>query len=386
MGGSGRCDLAILGGGLAGGLIAHAMRVKRPEVSVRLFEAQPVLGGNHVWSFFANDVAPEHRWIVEPFISHSWNGYDVIFPAHRRSLGVRYHSVRSSDYNAVLRRLLAPDTPVQAKVARTTATRIVLADGSAVDAGGVIDARGPGDLTLMKHGWQKFLGREFRMSRPHGVAAPIVMDAAVPQHDGYRFVYVLPFDAHRLFIEDTYYSDGPTLDPPLLRERIDDYAAQHGWQIGEVLSEETGALPVVLDGAFEAYWQSGGERVAKAGARAALFHPTTGYSLPDAVRLAAHLIALDDLSGEALHKATHDFAARAWQERGFYRMLDKMLFLAADDDERYRVLERFYRLSPRLVERFYAARSTRLDKLRILSGRPPVSMRRAIKAIMGTAQ
>ena len=56
-------------------------------------------------------------------------------------------------------------------------------------------------------------------------------------------------------------------------------------------------LPVVLGGDFEAYWGSTGTALAKAGMRAGLFHPTTGYSLPDAVRLACLIAAAPD--GEA---------------------------------------------------------------------------------------
>jgi len=78
--------------------------------------------------------------------------------------------------------------------------------------------------------------------------------------------------------------------------------------------------------------------------RAGLFHPTTGYSLPDAVRTASLIANASDLSGAALHDLTHGFARRLWRRRGFYRMLDKMLFKAAEPAERYRILERFYRL------------------------------------------
>ncbi len=56
-------------------------------------------------------------------------------------------------------------------------------------------------------------------------------------------------------------------------------------------------------------------------------------------------------------------------------MLDKMLFKAAEPAERYRILERFYRLDPRLIGRFYAGRSTLSDKARVLMGKPPVPMR-----------
>jgi lycopene beta-cyclase len=58
-----------------------------------------------------------------------------------------------------------------------------------------------------------------------------------------------------------------------------------------------------------------------------------------------------------------------------------MLFRAADPPHRYRVLEHFYRLPEPVIARFYAGRSTMLDKMRILSGRPPVPIGRALSAL-----
>jgi lycopene beta-cyclase len=59
-----------------------------------------------------------------------------------------------------------------------------------------------------------------------------------------------------------------------------------------------------------------------------------------------------------------------------------MLLRAADPPQRYRVLERFYRLPEPLIERFYAGRSTFGDRLRILAGKPPVALTRAFAAMM----
>ena len=145
---------------------------------------------------------------------------------------------------------------------------------------------------------------------------------------------------------------------------------------------ERGVLPVVLGGDFEAYWHSTGTGLAKAGVRAGLFHPTTGYSLPDAVRLACLLAAAPDLGHDALVALTSRHAAQTWARRGFYRALDTMLFRAAEPGRRYQVLERFYRLSPALVQRFYAAESSRTDQVRILAGRPPVPIGRAFGALL----
>ena len=373
------CDVAIVGGGLAGGLIALTLAARRPELRVTLIEAGETLGGNHVWSFFDSDIAEADRWLLDPLICHRWQGYDVFFPSFGRHIGVGYNAIVSERLDAALRQALPPERVLTGrKVLAASRRAVVLADGMRIDATGVIDARGAGDLSLLELGWQKFLGRELILDAPHGLKHPTVMDATVEQIDGYRFVYCLPFAEDRVFVEDTYYSDTPDIDRDRLRTRIDAFAASREWRIKETGREESGALPVLLGGDFEDYWRSGGNGVAKAGARAGLFHPTTSYSLPDAVRMALFVAGLDDFSGGALHAAMHEYSRLAWESRGFYRLLDRMLFRAAIPGRRRDVLERFYKLDPRLIGRFYAARSTFTDKMRILSGKPPVPIRRAI--------
>jgi lycopene beta-cyclase len=370
------CDIAIAGGGLSGGLIALALAQRRPDLSVVLIDADPHLGGNHIWSFFDSDVSPEHRWLVAPLICHSWDGYDIAFPAHRRTLDARYNSIQSERLDHVVRTALKPAQIITARVADIMGNIVTLADGRAVSARHVIDARGPGDLTTLELGWQKFVGMSITVPGGHGLTRPVIMDATVEQIDGYRFVYCLPFDAETVFIEDTYYSDTPDLDVETVRERIIAYARAQGWSTNGGGRLETGVLPVVIGGSFEAYWNSTGPNTAKAGLRAGLFHATTGYSLPSAVRLAIAYAENPALDVKAL-------AVRVWKQGRFYRMLDTMLFRAAEPHLRYKVLERFYGLSPHLIGRFYAGQTTLADKARILSGKPPVPIHRAIAALLG---
>ena len=51
-------------------------------------------------------------------------------------------------------------------------------------------------------------------------------------------------------------------------------------------------------------------------------------------------------------------------------------------DQRYRVFEHFYRLPPERIARFYAGALTATDRMRILSGRPPVPVGAALKALL----
>ncbi|MEP6785007.1 MAG: lycopene beta-cyclase CrtY [Sphingomonadales bacterium] len=374
------CDIAVVGGGLAGGLVAYALSVKRPDLIVHLIEPQPKFGGNHVWSFFSTDIADQDRWIIEPFIDHRWDSYEVRFPEYARRFDTGYNSIRSDNFDAQLRDLLPGSVPLQASAVDLSRTTVKTDTQRQIEAQGVIDARGAMNSEFLTVGWQKFVGHEVRLTRPHGLTGPIIMDASVDQIDGYRFVYVLPFAEDRLFIEDTYYSEGADVDEGVLSERVGAYAAAQGWDIVETLSRECGALPVTMDGDFDAYWREGGE-TGKVGMRAALFHPATGYSLPDAVRTASAIAASPDLSGDAIHEALYALAKRRWNEGGFYRFLNRMAFRAATPKDRYRIYQRFYRLRPALIERFYAGRSTLADKVRVLAGKPPVPIGRALKVL-----
>lgn len=377
-------DIAILGGGLAGGLIALALNARRPELSVKLIERDHRFGGHHIWSFFASDVAAQNAWLVEPLITARWDGYSVRFPGRERELNTAYRSMTGENLDAVLRARLPADALMTGvEVRDTTPTSVTLADGRQIVAGGVIDARGSSALPHMHGGWQKFAGQILKLAAPHGLKRPIVMDARVEQLDGYRFVYCLPFSDTEVFVEDTYYADGPELDLPALRRNIAEYAQARGWQVEAVAYEETGVLPVIAAGDFEAFWQAEDPAMAKAGTRAALGHPLTSYSVPVAVSFAMHLCALDNLSGEGLGRAAYSWAQDHWRRGRFYRMLTRMLFGAAVPNQRYRVLERFYGLPEPLIQRFYAGRSTPADMARILAGKPPVPLGAAMASLLG---
>ncbi len=380
-------DIAIAGGGLSGALIALALRLRRPDVSVALVEGGAAIGGHHLWSFFATDIADADRALVEPMIAARWDtGYDVAFPEYRRTLPTAYRSIASENLAEAVARAMPGDAVLtEAPVETLDAAGITLRDGRRIAAGAVIDARGIGaaQLPALQGGWQKFAGQMLELDAPHGVTRPVVMDASVAQHDGYRFVYVLPFGERSLFVEDTYYADDPALDRDALVGRIADYAAAQGWQVKGMSREETGVLPVVTGGDFAALWRGAPTGVALAGVRAGLFQPLTSYSLPDAVRFASHVAALPSLGGPAIAEASHQYARAHWQRGRFYRMLASLLFSAADPGQRYRVLQRFYRLNDALIERFYAGRSTTADMARVLAGRPPVPLTRAALVLAG---
>lgn len=375
-------NVLILGGGLAGGLIALALTAKRPELDVRIIETGARLGGNHIWSFFDSDVAAEHRWLIAPLIAHHWASHEVRFPGYTRVIDEGYNAIESELLDARIRAVLPPERIMQAEVASASPSSVTLVDGRTLTARHIIDARGPGDLSTLKLGYQKFVGQLLRVPAGHGLSRPIIMDTKVDQTDGYRFVYCLPFSPTEVFVEDTYYTNGPELAVSELTNRIAAYADAQGWDATPANRLETGVLPIIMGGDFDAYWASTNTDIAKAGVRGAFFQPMTSYSLPDAVRLAVSMPNRIDQDGLSFGSGLRARAKKHWQRGGFYRMLGIMLFHAAAPTERYRIFERFYKLSPALISRFYAGQSTLFDKARILIGKPPVPLFRALRALL----
>jgi lycopene beta-cyclase len=375
-------DLVLVGGGLANGLLAYRLAQLRPELSISVLESGERPGGNHTWSFHETDLTPAEAAWLDPFVVHRWSGYDVAFPGLSRQLGTGYRSVTSARFADILAGILGNRLRCGVEVAATEPQRIVLKGGEEVRAGAVVDGRGPAKTAALQLAYQKFLGVEVLLERAHGLERPVLMDGTVDQIEGFRFVYVLPLAPDRLLIEDTYYADAPVLDVLTLRGEVQAYAAAQGWRIREVLREETGVLPITLGGDIDAFWNEGVPGLPRTGLRAALFHPTTGYSLPEAVRLADHLAALPDLSAAPLYAAIRAWSVRRWRSHGFFRLLNRMLFRAGEPSERFRVLRRFYGLPESTIRRFYAGALSPVDKVRLLAGKPPVPVIGAVRAML----
>lgn len=372
-------DLILAGGGLANGLIAWRLKQLRPELSVLCIEEQPHLGGNHTWSFHEGDLtAEQHRWL-QPLVVQRWAAYDVHFPQRSRRLNSGYASITSERFADVIQADLGDALRTGQRITRLTPSAVVMESGEQLQALAVIDGRGVQPTPNMVLGQQAFLGQLLRLQAPHGLTAPIIMDARVAQYEGYRFVYVLPFTAETLLIEDTHYVDQHSFSAAQLRQHVAEYAAAQGWEIAECLREEQGVLPITLAGDFAGFWREAAGQP-RSGLRAGLFHCTTGYSLPHAVRLADWIAAQPSLNAEALDRGIRAMAQQAWNSQRFYRLLNRMLFLAGRPANRWQVMQRFYGLSEGLISRFYAGRSTLADKLRVLTGKPPVPIDEAVKA------
>jgi lycopene beta-cyclase len=367
-------DYILVGGGLQSGLMALAIRYYQPGARVAIIESDSVLAGNHTWSFHASDVSEEAAPWVAPLIESRWPGYQILVGGRQRDVNLEYRSISSQHFAAVITESLRNgDCKIltNTRAVEVCENRVTLADGCQLHASVVFDNRGPErvDLQNYKGGFQKFWGFELELDHDWPLENPIVMDDRIDQRDGFRFVYTLPMERRRVLVEDTRFSNSPTIDRDECFGKVKAYLAQIGCTDYRIIREESGVLPMPTGGTLP-----GGELPKLAGGyRGGWFHAATGYSFPMAVAVAEIVAktAAADLP-TALQRLSDEHAGRA----RFARFLNRLLFDLVKPQTRYQIFRRFYRVldEPRIA-RFYGHRFTRLDAFRIVVGIPPMGLR-----------
>jgi lycopene beta-cyclase len=366
-------DYCIVGGGLQGCLLAHALVWHRPEAAVLLLEQAAELCGNHTWSFHETDVAEGARSWFDPLVSCRWPGYRVKFPGLSRRVEIPYATITSDRLREATLSLADGAARPGRLVVRTGASCEILSP-TVVRLGGtadvfcreVVDCRGRAASAGLPGGagYQTFIGHEYETARRWPAAEPTVMDVPADQAAGFEFLYELPLGPDRVLLEYTRFHEEPACDESRAAELIATRLAEAGAAPAKLIRTERGCLPMPYAAA------AGGRGPSLAGGYAGgWYHAATGYSMPLAVRF-AELVAR-----ARPDRVTAEIAAAAAEDRlrrGFARFLNRLLFCLVRPADRWKIFQRFYRVLPEeRISRFYAHRFTVTDAARIVIGWPP---------------
>jgi lycopene beta-cyclase len=363
-------DYLLLGGGLQNCLIALLLLNRHPHLRITLVEKEGTLCGNHTWSFHAADVPEDCQGMVRTLVQHAWDRYDVFFQTVKREVRCGYQTILSEHLSDTVSSQMGASSSaalrLNATVVSVDENGATLKDGTRLRSRHVIDARGIKQKNPKKGtGYQKFVGLELSLREPSPYNHPVLMDACVPQEDGYRFFYVLPFARDRVLVEETRFSGNPAIDIAEGRRAVLDYAEENGLEVRAINRSECGVLPMPFT--MPESWPA--SMPIQAGYRGGLFHPATGYSFPIALRFAAHVARTAPES--PLGVEWELLIKRHRRQYRFGAFLNRLLFTAVTPRHRHTIFERFYRLPEEVIERFYRMEMGRLDKIRMFVGRPP---------------
>ena len=365
-------DHLIVGGGLAGGLIALALANVGRGRQVTLIEREPHLGGNHTWSFHLTDLGDDEWELVAPLVARRWEQQEVRFPGTSGCSTMGYATVTGARFaEVVTARLVAAGVRVllNRRVSGARSSVVRFEDGSL--------ARGRAGDRRARAGLDRAGGRGLSevpgpRARRCSRTAPGPGRCSWMRRSRKRTASGLSTCSRSppaVCWSRTPYSDSPSLDRVESERRILAYVADHGATVTRVQRRETGVLPLPLDGG-----------AALAAPRRRHRGRVSRRVLPPGDRIFASAGRTCGAgSGERAHRRRNlgggscpGSPARA--AAPVRAAAQPAVFDAMAPASRWTALDRFYRLPEATIARFYASRSTWADRARILVGRPPAGL------------
>lgn len=429
-------NIALLGAGLHNLLLTLWLQEKVSGTEratsenflwIEIFERETEIPTGRTISAHESDIPVAMRSFLGRYICNRWNSYTVAFGRSRRSVPIGYLTLNLEQIRADVR-ALEREGQIALHFGQSVHPHHLPKSVSGepfqicCDSTGVTKKQQPVAGTPLTaqvsddfQGVQQFYGRTYRYPNHHGFTEPVIMDARVPQPEknGFRFIYLLPCTGEHLLVEDTRLIPAPVematladcVKPSLPQELELQTQSGHGspgasvaaspdpdhsddHQTVSITHEESGRIPIPLHA-----WNSinfaeeqplGPEAhctVIPVGLKAGYFNPTTGYSLPHALR---SVQALKHDIWQHLHqpraeqnakKPFHSFPAFSAFARSTraswpaYRLFNLLLFYGFPPGKASHAFDYFYALPVSFVQKFYSGQ-LRLPNLWIFLLRP----------------
>ncbi|WP_162806697.1 lycopene beta-cyclase CrtY [Sphingosinicella terrae] len=356
--------MLIAGGGVAGCLAALAMVRLRPEIPLMIVEERPQFGGDGFHLLFEAELEPAELGLVQPIASQSWPGFYIAFPELSRNLKSPLLGIEARSLHRAMVEALQPDQyRLGTRIVAVRGDALELEGGETIRAEGAIDARGAANLSMLDLLWETRIERSVRLTSPHGLDRPLLIDGTVDQGPGFNFVQAFPIGDDRLRLAQVLISEQAQPDQRA-QARLANYLSLRRWKPAEADSEVATARPLPTGGDFGAFWRIGGARVAKLGLRGGFVQPATGRTLPDAVRNALLLARQRDFSGEALHDNFESEARAMWKKRELARQINASIARSPSGDRR-ELAQRLWRLDAATILRLQTERLGLLDRRKV---------------------
>ena len=339
----------IIGGGLWGTLLALRVRECLPQTPIKLYGHDSHLGEKLAVSFHESDVSLEAMKWLSPFISKSWNEFEVNFPKYSRRNSHRLCTMEPTHFHAVAREKLGSNT--------VYLNRDISPEEAMKEASFVIDTLPRGYFKAL--GFQKTHGLVVKLLHTHRLSTPVTMDATVEQKHGFRYLQALPLSEDTLLVKDVRFSSDPKiyhedLELDLLRE-----LHQRRWMVGDILERETEFRKIPRDKG-ENFCDG---RIIRLDS---FVHDVTGDALPDAVRLIERMVRTSFRLGE-LRAVMKEYLEERRSHRKLIRLMNRMLYQTKTPcGERYRFFESLHSMPVNIREKFYKGDMELWDALRTL--------------------
>ncbi len=189
-------DVAIVGGGLLGCLLALAFARRRPDIRLVVFEQCERFGGDMLEPVVLDEAPDSCRSLIDGAIVKIWPACYVILPDSCQSFDDPVALVDPRQLHLEMIESVAGDCLASCVVEAIDGPRIVT-DRGAFRAQHVIDTRGKARFDRFQFE-RRTQYRDFGLD--HGLEAPVLADFS-QSHGDWAFLQMFPIDHQRIIVE-----------------------------------------------------------------------------------------------------------------------------------------------------------------------------------------
>jgi lycopene beta-cyclase len=287
-------DYIIAGGGLAGLSLAYHMAQSSLLIdkTLLIIEKEDKNQNDRTWSFWETDKSPFESivWKQWDLISNTYAGKTTLEPI----APFKYKTIRGIDFYNFVHQAIAQHPAISYQ--KAAVTYIDEHEGNVITTEGlfhanmVFDARFNVNELFIPQRYhdlkQHFYGQRIRANKPiFKPDAVTYMDMSIRQHEGLRFMYILPESETEALVEFTIFSENLLINEEYAIE-LQKYLYQLTKDQHEVLEEEFGIIPMTN----YPFAQPQNTNYLKIGSAAGFAKPSTGYAFKRTQRYCASIV------------------------------------------------------------------------------------------------
>ncbi|MEO0496321.1 MAG: lycopene cyclase family protein, partial [Pseudomonadota bacterium] len=205
-------DVLMVGGSLTNCLTALWMAREKPDILIGIVEDAASLLSHSQWVFFDQTISPGQYRRLLPFISHRWDGY------HARSMSRA--ATKSNPVSLLSGQRIAAAIEASPRIETLVSSNVTAVERDAIELSGdelvsaplVLDARPVHEHRSMRSAYRHMCEFELKCTKPHEMEWPVLLDTALDQSGGFRFLQCLPLSPTHVIVTFVAIGLDETLD------------------------------------------------------------------------------------------------------------------------------------------------------------------------------
>ena len=385
-------DVLLVGGDISNCILAYWLAEERPDILIGIVAPGTEICSSEFHIFQESSLSRSGYRRLQPFISRRWREQDLITGQSTADgkTGQRLQDCLACISGEMLRQAIFENQRIEVlhrtTVVSTTRNAIELPGHDLITAPLVVESVPQGANQGARGGKVDIFDYRVFLAGPHRMDAPISMDVAHDQSQGFRWTQVLPLSEDEVLVRLHQVGTADENFDQIKKnaqETLETYVESFGWRFVHTQLINHTFRPFMSDLSTDLFWRMAARKTVANGANGGFFHHGLFDEVAPAVEVASLISDLEDLRTLSVKDQLRPLFESFCEQQKFFHTLNEMILAPGGGDVGAQIYRHLFGLSPAILQRFYAGKLWSRDKIRISMATPGAQLSKALEQMGG---